>query len=632
MPINIPEISVIVPVYNVAGYVAACIDSLRAQDLVDFEVIVVDDGSTDDSHARAVAAISGDDRFTVLRQSNGGLSAARNTGLARARGRFVAFVDSDDRVTRDYLSVLRRAIDETGADWASCAVHFAYPQGEGLDHSAIHSAPVPQGIKTRLMPLQSWAQVIDHFPSAWNKLYRAELISGLQFDEGLLFEDHAFFQRAARRTEAIAHVPHPLYLQTRARPGQITGEDTDRVFDQIEVLDRLAAIMDGRKSGGVQAYAALASRLLFERAGVIRHPERRAAFVQAGRTLLERHSVRYMPDWPRGIGASFGSELAGQAPLSVVIPWNGDQSALQQTLASLAAAEPCGAEYVIVCDRVPVAKASAVADRYSVLDSRVVSSPRGGPGNARNAGLEAAVGTYLIFLDAGDVVKPWMPLRQVNQMLELSAQVGLAPFLIGTDKNAGLHDGWHDATGLPEVPALPELMKMTPELAIGICPHPSAKMFSRGFLNRYGLRYGEGALADWGFTLAVALRAERVLRFAQPGVAVSQDPACRSLWLTPVAPSAMMRAIDAIDGDALGLPLGWQHRLFARALWEKSTHIPMSRFARLRFWLDAGAMTATLPTFPDRTRLDPYIDPRITALLRSSGQSRLRCIKRALGR
>lgn len=112
-----PLISVIVPVWNVAAHVGACLRSLAAQSLPDFEAIVVDDGSTDDSLARARSAVAGDARFRFLEQPNRGLSAARNAGLAVARGAFVAFLDSDDRLAPDCLAALHGALAESGADW-----------------------------------------------------------------------------------------------------------------------------------------------------------------------------------------------------------------------------------------------------------------------------------------------------------------------------------------------------------------------------------------------------------------------------------------------------------------------------------------------------------------------------------
>ena len=97
-PTTEPQITVIVAVHNVQAYIAACIKSLLQQEFTDFEALVIDDGSTDQSRAEAETAASGDPRIRILSYANGGLSAARNRGLDLARGEFIAFVDGDDRV------------------------------------------------------------------------------------------------------------------------------------------------------------------------------------------------------------------------------------------------------------------------------------------------------------------------------------------------------------------------------------------------------------------------------------------------------------------------------------------------------------------------------------------------------
>ena len=102
--------------YNVQGYVAKCMASLSAQTLADFEVIVIDDGSTDGSLLEAQTAIGTDLRFRLIQQENSGLSEARNVGLELAQGTFIAFVDSDDSVTPGYLFRLWQALENTGAD------------------------------------------------------------------------------------------------------------------------------------------------------------------------------------------------------------------------------------------------------------------------------------------------------------------------------------------------------------------------------------------------------------------------------------------------------------------------------------------------------------------------------------
>ena len=105
----------IVPVYNVGAYLQQCLQSIASQSYAHLEVIVVDDGSTDDSGKIADEWASHDNRFRVVHQPNGGLSAARNTALDHATGRYVTFVDSDDFIAPQYVEVLCQLIRESGA-------------------------------------------------------------------------------------------------------------------------------------------------------------------------------------------------------------------------------------------------------------------------------------------------------------------------------------------------------------------------------------------------------------------------------------------------------------------------------------------------------------------------------------
>ncbi|MCB1409860.1 MAG: glycosyltransferase family 2 protein, partial [Rhodobacteraceae bacterium] len=126
---TLPLVTVIVPVYNVRDLVGRAIDSLRTQDMLNFEAIVVDDGSTDGSGAAAEAAFAGDPRFRLIRQPNGGLSAARNRGLSLARGQAIGFLDSDDWLAPEFLTRLWQAMEKDGTDWAASAIALCYPDG-----------------------------------------------------------------------------------------------------------------------------------------------------------------------------------------------------------------------------------------------------------------------------------------------------------------------------------------------------------------------------------------------------------------------------------------------------------------------------------------------------------------------
>jgi GT2 family glycosyltransferase len=141
----VPAVSVIVPAYNVADYVAEALDSLLAQTMPAFEVIIIDDGSTDDTADR-IAPYLVDPRFRLIRQSNGGLSAARNRGIADARAPYIAMLDSDDRYRPGYLeAMLARVQAQPLVDFVTCdAQSFTDngPMGEIFSHRYAQAEPI----------------------------------------------------------------------------------------------------------------------------------------------------------------------------------------------------------------------------------------------------------------------------------------------------------------------------------------------------------------------------------------------------------------------------------------------------------------------------------------------------------
>lgn len=324
-----PQISVILPAFNVADHIAAAIASLKAQRLANFEAIVIDDGSVDTTAAVAQAAIMGDARFRMIRQANRGLSGARNVGLDLARAPVIGFLDADDRFDPDFLLALHTDLSASGADWVACGIAFTTPDGTHHPHSAIHGRPVLADTpEATTWPLDDWTHIIPHFPSAWNKLYRRDFIGATRFDEGLWFEDHGFFHSLAARSSALRHIARPLYLYTRDRDGQITRADSDRVFDQFTVLERSAQIMrTSGKPGAEAGLARLATRLCLERLGVIHTPERRARFTAQAADFMARHGLTPEWRWDPFLNALEAASLGGQAPVTLrIAAWVGETS------------------------------------------------------------------------------------------------------------------------------------------------------------------------------------------------------------------------------------------------------------------------------------------------------------------
>jgi CDP-glycerol glycerophosphotransferase len=180
------RVSVVVPIYNVAPYLETCLQSIAAQTLRDIEVVMVEDGSTDDSPSIAEAFSERDRRFRLVRQANAGLGAARNTGIEHATGDFLVFADSDDAVPVDAYELMLSTLEETGSDFVTGkTMRFT---GSGGAHTSFHGRAFERTrLKThitRFPPLR-----IDR--TAWNKLFRRSFWDehAFRFPEGVYYED-----------------------------------------------------------------------------------------------------------------------------------------------------------------------------------------------------------------------------------------------------------------------------------------------------------------------------------------------------------------------------------------------------------------------------------------------------------
>lgn len=621
-PAQTPEISVILPIYNVADHVAACLASLRGQSFEDFEVLMVDDGSTDGSADHARAAAEADPRFRLISQENGGLSAARNTGLEAARGTYIAFVDSDDRVMPDYLMQLWQALQDSGADWVACGLQECFSDGSGLPHAAIHGARnLTDHPVTRRYRLCSWEDVIVHFPSAWNKLYRRSLIEGLRFDEGTWFEDHTFFYRAASRTDHLLHLPQALYLQTRGREGQITASDDERVFDQFDVLREMRSVMQNSdKTGAETAFSAIASRLLFERSIALHDPDRRARFARAAAKFLKEEGLSYTPDWDPDIGRAWGLEMAGQLPLSVILTWEGARNdALQASLDSLAVQDGPGHEILLVC---PNDRAVRAAQAIAPPHVRVIRGKGHGQGSARCSGLTEARGRYLVFLEAGNRLHPSALLSLTEALLRSDAAMGVMPFwqADGTAGSPVYRPAFVDNRSLPggRDPVLAEI-PLTPLQALGLNLDITGKIFDRAALQAAGLDTPRSLGSDYALSLGAALARGKIAHVPWAGVTrePAKDPRISAVWR---AHDALCRGLPR--EFARDLPRGWQRRLYARALWSHLNPVGSGPRPRLRQQAPrllratvAAAWRGLSHGGRDPAGFDPMIGPRFMALL-----------------
>lgn len=234
-----PLISVVVPIYNVADYLPKCVDSILAQSYTNIEVLLVDDGSTDDSGQICDAYLSEDSRIRVIHKANGGLSDARNAGLDCCKGEYVTFIDSDDWVHRQYLELLYANLVRFFADIST--VKFMRVDDEETvttisDKTLIYDSD--EAISATL-----YQNKLDN--SVCAKLFDIHLFDGLRFKKGIGYEDLQIFYRIYERADRVAYSPSKLYFYRR-RGDSYLHTFTMRRVDVLDVVDEMEVYMQTR--------------------------------------------------------------------------------------------------------------------------------------------------------------------------------------------------------------------------------------------------------------------------------------------------------------------------------------------------------------------------------------------------
>ncbi|MBR3365774.1 glycosyltransferase [Candidatus Saccharibacteria bacterium] len=226
------KVSIIVPAYNIAEYLPACLDSILAQDFEDFEIIIIDDGSTDQTPKIADEYEEKFDKISTIHQKNAGLSAARNTGIKKAKGKYLAFIDGDDLIAKSFLRALYGAIESTSSDLAVCElIEFS---NQIPDEKAVSSPEV----KTReeavsgLLVGQENRDII-----VCNKLFKKELFENIKFPVGELHEDNLTTYKLFAETNSVAYIKDRLYYY-RKRPGSIMAEQD--LLARLKIKERAA--------------------------------------------------------------------------------------------------------------------------------------------------------------------------------------------------------------------------------------------------------------------------------------------------------------------------------------------------------------------------------------------------------
>lgn len=245
-------ISIIVPVFNAESYLDRCIQSIIRQDYNSFELILIDDGSTDHSREICDAWSAKDDRIRVYHKENGGQSSARNKGLDQTKGAYISFVDSDDYVTPDYLSYLLSLMPEDDSCRISACNHYVLRNGKEIPNSA-------EKEKKRFSAKEAMESVLFHGSmdvSPWAKLYKKEVFADLRFPEGRIFEDTWLFGDVLSVTESVVYGCRCCYYYDIHEGSTVRKQFSPGNLQYIEAAKKLAedALRYGQdmKIGGIR--------------------------------------------------------------------------------------------------------------------------------------------------------------------------------------------------------------------------------------------------------------------------------------------------------------------------------------------------------------------------------------------
>lgn len=241
-----PEISVVVPVYNVELYLIRCIKSILNQTYKNFEVILVDDGSTDASSKLCDEIKDRDNRVRVLHKLNGGLSDARNKGIHIASGKYITFVDSDDWIAENMLEVLYNLCINYSADIAVCG----FEKKDTYDNNVVNSyqSNVIEYSQKQFLEVLLRVRSNRCVHYAWGKLYKKEVLDPVEhFPYGIYNEDVEAMFKSVFRSQKIVEITYPYYFYYYNVNGISHSVFGENFLSLTKVWDRVVQLFEIQK-------------------------------------------------------------------------------------------------------------------------------------------------------------------------------------------------------------------------------------------------------------------------------------------------------------------------------------------------------------------------------------------------
>lgn len=222
------KVTIVVPVFNTLEYLSRCINSIKNQTYQNIEILIINDGSTDESKRMCELIAKQDKRIRVINQDNKGLAESRNIGVEQASGEFICFIDSDDYIENSMVETLLKSIQQTNADVCECSFFIHMKNGVVKDVTCEQKGVKVVEGQLDLMNAYSDATILI---PAWDKIYRKSSIKDLKFDKGCFKEDADYIYRLCMAGKKFALVSKPFYHYVKRKSSSLTGDKiSDRLF------------------------------------------------------------------------------------------------------------------------------------------------------------------------------------------------------------------------------------------------------------------------------------------------------------------------------------------------------------------------------------------------------------------
>lgn len=237
-----PKLSIILPVYNTEPYLDKCLNSILSGTFNDFELIILNDGTKDDSERIIYKYLEEyKDKIIYIKKENTGLSDTRNIGLDVAKGEYISFIDSDDYIEPNMYEEMFNKLKEKDFDMVACDVNLVYDKSKNIK---VVSSGYEKDIQNKEDIKRS---MTIFYPTVWNKIYKTSILKDLYFSKGVWYEDVEFMLKLYPRLNSIGTVKKPLYNYLQ-RSNSITYTYNDKLYD---IINNMTSVLEYYKNNNI---------------------------------------------------------------------------------------------------------------------------------------------------------------------------------------------------------------------------------------------------------------------------------------------------------------------------------------------------------------------------------------------